>query len=723
MDSDHRPIPRLQNRNKAFILIIYAFCLLANLSGAILAKSLSLPLFLDTQGTIVASVLGGYLPGIVIGLLTNLLKGTVSFTSVYYATVNVLIAVCSAYYYRRGYFKKLKTAAGFFLVLTVYGGSLSACLTWVLYGFGAERATVFLAPFLYSQWGLGTLEAQIGAELLVNMADKAISVTMALAVIWLLPAHSEGDYYIHGWQQTPLSKEILRACEKEKARVLSLRTKMTLLIILAALGIAVAATGVSLVLFRRSTIEEHTLTGKGAAGLAAGIIDAERVDTYLASGEAAEGYLETEALLYRIRASSPDIEYIYVYQIREDGCHVVFDLDTDDLPGAEPGDVIPFDESFYSYLPALLAGQPIDPIITDDTYGWLLTVYTPVYDANGVCKCYAAADISMTRLRAQELAFFVKEASLFLGFFVLILAAGLWMAKYNVILPVNSMALTAGAFAYNSAEERADSVERIRALNIRTGDEIESLYLAFCKMAEDSIQYVADIQAKSQTISRMQNGLIMVLADMVESRDQNTGDHVRKTAAYTRIIMNELRREGIYTDQLTDEFIENVVNSAPLHDVGKIKVPDAVLNKPGRLDNDEYQTMKCHTTTGAEIISEAIELVSDSDYLEEAKNLAAFHHERWDGNGYPHGLKGEEIPLSARIMAVADVFDALVSHRSYKDGMPVDMALDIIRDGIGTHFDPNVARAFLNAESEVRLVAEKFDEASHQTQAEAAQLT
>ena len=169
----------------------------------------------------------------------------------------------------------------------------------------------------------------------------------------------------------------------------------------------------------------------------------------------------------------------------------------------------------------------------------------------------------------------------------------------------------------------------------------------------------------------MQNGLIMVLADMVESRDQCTGDHVRKTAAYSQVILEQMRKEGLYPDILTDEFIEDVVNSAPLHDVGKIQVSDTLLNKPGKLTDEEFTRMKYHTTAGGEIIAHAIALVSDTGYLAEAKNLASYHHERWDGKGYPEGLKGEDIPLSARVMAVADVFDALVSRRSYKAPSPL----------------------------------------------------
>ena len=144
--------------------------------------------------------------------------------------------------------------------------------------------------------------------------------------------------------------------------------------------------------------------------------------------------------------------------------------------------------------------------------------------------------------------------------------------------------------------------------------------------------------------------------------------------------------------------------------MGKIEVPDALLNKPGKLTDEEYAQMKGHTLAGKKIIARSAEAVAESHYLDEAGRLAEFHHERWDGKGYPHGIKGEEIPLSARVMAVADVFDALVSKRSYKEGFPIEKALAIITEGVGTQFDPQVANAFLHAEAEVRRIAQEHGE-------------
>lgn len=497
--------------------------------------------------------------------------------------------------------------------------------------------------------------------------------------------------------------------EEDACRSMSIRTKILLLLTTALFVFGVVAAATSYRIYMDASIAQHKQLGEGSSELVASVIDPARVDSYLTEGYLAEGYTETMRRLQRIQESSPLIQYVYVYRILEDGCHVVFDLDAERGEGSNPGDIVAFDDAFREYIPTLLAGGNIEPIISDETYGWLLTVYTPVYDEKGVCQCYAAVDISMDGLRAQAAEFLSRLILIFLLVFVVILLAAFWLAKYNLILPINTMAHSASAFAYHSNEALERSLEAISKLNIRTGDEVENLYRSFVKMTRDSVRYVTDIRKKNETISKMQKILILTLADMVERRDENTGQHIKKTAAYVKIILEEMKKEGIYKEQLTDEFMENVINSAPLHDVGKINVPDAILNKPGKLTDEEFDTMKSHTVVGGKIIASLIETVPDSEYLHEAQNLATYHHEKWNGRGYPSGLSGEDIPLSARIMAVADVFDALVSNRSYKKGFPVDKALGIIREDSGTHFDPKVVEAFFSAKEKVLKVAEEFN--------------
>lgn len=688
-----------------YVALLCGAGVLLNLAGSRLANGLGLPIFLDCLGTALAAVVGGYLPGIVVGLLTNFINSVFDPTSVYYGTLNVLIAVIVAYAARKGWLKRLPAILGTILVLALVSGTLGSVLTWFLYGFSPEGVSSALVHRFYAD-GMEEFPAQLLGDFLTDLMDKAIVMALALLLVRLMPQHTKDLLRFDSWQQAPLSPEAVAAAKQSTCRHISLRAKILTLITVASLAIALVATSISYILYRNYSIEVHTQLGQGVASLAVSVINADRVEEYLTQGEAAEGYLETERLLYSVRESSPDIEYVYVYRILEDGCHVVFDLDTDEVQGDDPGAVIPFDPTFLPYLPDLLAGKPIEPIISDDSFGWLLTVYQPVYDSQGNCVCYAAADVSMNQLTTNSHGFLAKQVSLFLGFFILVLSAGLWLAEYNITLPINTMAQATGAFAYNSDEALEESVERIRALEIHTGDEIENLYHAIAKTTGDTVRYIADVREKNEVIANMQNGLIMVLADMVESRDKNTGDHIRKTAAYVRIIMEQLLTDHIYPEQMTEEFINDVAHSAPLHDVGKIKISDTILNKPARLTDEEFAIMKTHTLEGGKIIDQAINIVPDSGYLAEAKNLAMHHHERWDGKGYPSGLAGEDIPLSARIMAVADVFDALVSKRSYKEGFPFEKAMDIIREGSGTQFDPQIAAAFLRAEDKVRRVAD-----------------
>lgn len=209
-----------------------------------------------------------------------------------------------------------------------------------------------------------------------------------------------------------------------------------------------------------------------------------------------------------------------------------------------------------------------------------------------------------------------------------------------------------------------------------------------------------------ERLSGMQSGMITFMAEVVENRDDNTGGHIRRTAKYVEVIARELKKKGKYNDILTDRYVEDMIISAPLHDIGKIHIPDAVLNKPGKLEPEEFEIMKTHTTAGEELLIHAKSELGESAYLNMAVEMAAYHHEKWNGQGYPYGKNGEEIPLCARIMAVADVFDALTSKRCYKSAMPLEKAYSIIREGSGTHFDPDVVEAFFAATEDIEKMIE-----------------
>ncbi len=211
-------------------------------------------------------------------------------------------------------------------------------------------------------------------------------------------------------------------------------------------------------------------------------------------------------------------------------------------------------------------------------------------------------------------------------------------------------------------------------------------------------------ESHQQRIMNLQYQTIVSMANLIENRDGETGEHVKRTGKFVDMITKALKEDSRYSRDIDDRFEENMWKAAPLHDIGKIKIPDAILNKPGRLTSDEFTVMKTHASEGGDIIEGTIGELEEQDYLDMAHDVARYHHERWDGTGYPDGLKGEEIPLCARIMAVADVFDALVSHRCYKEPMSIDDAYRIITEESGTHFDPEVVRVFVKIRPEIERV-------------------
>lgn len=700
---------RISKNAKAFIIRLLILCasgIAINMIPSLICTKLEFPLYLDSIGTVIVSFVGGVLPGIVVGLITNFLKSIHDYSSIFYGTLNVMIALCAASLTRHGL--KKRNMLLLIPILTFIGGVLGSILTWFLYGFANEGITSGLALKIHNMGVDSTFLAQLFADVIIDFADKVVTVVVAFLAVVFVPKKKIKSMRTFGWQQRPLTPEEQKTINKTHVRQISLRGKILILLSLAIAIIAIAAVTIGYIIFQNSTVDDHSRFAQGIANNLSYYIDADKVDAYIANGEAEPGYLETKEQLQRMKDSSSDIEFIYVYKIMDDGCHVVFDLDSGDVEASKPGDIIPFDESFMEEKDDLLAGKEIEPKKTNDTFGWLLTVYKPLYDSNGNCACYIGVDISMSQLEGGVYKYLAQQISLFLGFFILVLAFGLWLADYNIVYPLNAMAHAASSFAYNSTAERNASIDRIRALDIHTGDEIENLYEAYSFTTAESMHYLTESRHRGKLIDKLQTGLIIVLADMVESRDKCTGDHIKKTAAYTSIILRKLQEEGLFKDIISDRYIDDVVKSAPLHDIGKIKVPDAILNKPGRLEPSEYEIMKNHTVAGNDIIRKAIANVSESGYLEEAKNLANYHHEKWDGTGYPTGLKGEEIPLSARVMAVADVFDALVSRRSYKDPMTFEQAMQYIKDGAGKSFDPRVVDAFVDSEKEVKVVAESF---------------
>ena len=195
----------------------------------------------------------------------------------------------------------------------------------------------------------------------------------------------------------------------------------------------------------------------------------------------------------------------------------------------------------------------------------------------------------------------------------------------------------------------------------------------------------------------MQEKLVLSLADMVENRDSNTVGHVKRTSDVVRILVEDIQANQYFP--LSDELAKDIVRTAPMHDLGKVSIDSSILNKPARLTLEEFAIMKTHSTISGQMVMILLEGMEEEHLVETAYHVARYHHERWDGKGYPEGLVGEMIPLEARIIAVADVYDALVSKRVYKEPMSYEKAAQIMQEGMGTQFDPNMHLVFLSCRS------------------------
>ena len=218
-------------------------------------------------------------------------------------------------------------------------------------------------------------------------------------------------------------------------------------------------------------------------------------------------------------------------------------------------------------------------------------------------------------------------------------------------------------------------------------------------------QLDTSVNQKTDEIENMQTQIIISFANIIEARDGSTGKHVKRTSEYVEALVKELHRNGDFQDILDERYMHDVMLSAPLHDIGKITIPDAILTKAGRLTQNEFEIIKKHTINGKEIIEQSMSDIENENFLKVAKSVALYHHECWDGSGYPYGIKGDEIPLCARIMTIADYFDALVAKRSYKAALPTSVVFDNIEEQRGKKFDPVVTDAFLRIRDQIDEIA------------------
>ena len=395
------------------IIIVCGIAL--NLILSVATRLFGLPLYLDTIGTLVVAWECGPLASILTALVSNLLCLPFSRMSVYFMTVNICVAISASRMLYRNVFRRKGGFALFALTLSLVSGVLGGLVAWSLNTvISVDFVSVPLVDRIVNLSPIGRFPALLLMNLALNLVDKFVTTGAVLLIVRALPAHIREDIRSINSMDDPDRFDINR----EHRRLLVMLTVL-------AVALVGACAWISVVLYTQNAREERAAVAKGAAQQVVNAVDPRLVDVYLERGYSAQSYADVKHILQGIRDNTPDLEYVYVYKILEDGCHVVFDTvppgDTED----EQGSVISFDPSFDPYLPTLLAGGEIEPLESNDSYGWLLTVYQPIRDAEGRCVAYAGVDVSMEALNDYVKDFLLRVLLIASGFLVLSLAVGM----------------------------------------------------------------------------------------------------------------------------------------------------------------------------------------------------------------------------------------------------------------------------------------------------------
>jgi response regulator RpfG family c-di-GMP phosphodiesterase len=363
------------------------------------------------------------------------------------------------------------------------------------------------------------------------------------------------------------------------------------------------------------------------------------------------------------------------------------------LWGAAAAAFYPSDIGYQSLLICVMlglvaGGLTTNPVHPPTLYGYTLGIMAPL-----VLRELAEGD-EINNILAVMLALFV----------VIVVVAGNRLSKTFVLSlqqRFENFSLLQQLIAQKAATEQArNQLEKANAALLDHELKLEQMVL----------ERTAELQQQTEEVVAIKDTTIMALTSLAGTRDNETGNHIRRTQNYVRALAKRLRTNPRFSAFLTDENIDLVYKIAPLHDIGKVGIPDYILHKPGKLTAEEFEIMKTHTTLGGNAISGAENMtnVRDSAFLKAARQIAIGHHEKWDGSGYPFGLRGDDIPIVARLMAVADVYDAMACRRVYKPALPHDEVAEFIIRGRGVHFDPDVVDAFVSAMSEFKDIAATY---------------
>jgi len=463
----------------------------------------------------------------------------------------------------------------------------------------------------------------------------------------------------------------------------SLTKKITLGFIVVISLVAVVAFAFFYFYNNKSATQDQIYRANNCARTAANLFYDAPLDDFLVNGKNKLYYEYLSKLSVICRNFNLKYLYVYVPDFKNNKLKILFYIDGksgDNIKGRDLGTIVPWklnDAEKNAFI-----GVSDNKITeTDNKLGHVITRYAGIYNKQNKPIALVGVDLSFDDVNSIIRANFIKGLTFALLCLIAIYIGLILYLEHIFIKPV----MLISSRMNNFIKENKPGLEPIK---LDSDDEIASMADSFNRMAADINSYV-------KQISEMQMETIFSLAKLAQSRDDDTGTHLERVQQYCYILAQKLSQDSPYSSLIDDNFVKNIVNASTLHDIGKVGISDLILLKPGKLTPEEFAEMQKHTVIGNQTLKDVHSKFGNNSFIEMGMLIAFYHHERWDGTGYPQGLKGEDIPLAARIMAIADVYDALGTKRVYKDAFPQEKCVEIIKSGRGTQFDAVIVDAFL----------------------------